>query len=463
MSRSTVLRSLAVGVAIGVADALSPLSVWFMAAALVLTWWAGRGLEPHDRRRVFALLVFAIGARLIAVLALFMMTNHESVAFRTFFGDEEFFIRRAIWLRNIGLGLPVHPADLIYSFDDVGTTSYLYVLAAIQVLAGPAPYGVHLVAIILYLAATVLLFRIAYGAFGRMPALLGLVVLLFLPSLFAWSISALKEPAFFLLTALATAGVRRAVRVPGIGRRAWTIAAVLAMMAIGESVRRAGAAIIAVGLGMGAAAAFVLPRPRWVVAAVVAVPMVVGVAASRPRVQLAAYAAIKRAAWQHSGHVFTRGYVYKTLDDRFYINTANLDDMRAGEAGRFLARSLAAYVTVPLPWQMQSRAALAFMPEQVVWYGLLLLLPPGLVFALRRDTLLTALLASEAIVAAVLVALTGGNIGTLVRHRGMAIPYLVWIGAVGACELLGRAANRAESDAVTRPLDGIQRIEPSCP
>ena len=63
----------------------------------------------------------------------------------------------------------------------------------------------------------------------------------------------------------------------------------------------------------------------------------------------------------------------------------------------------------------------------------------GLVFAMRRDVLVTSLLLMHAVVAAVLVAFTGGNIGTLVRHRAFALLYLMWISAVGACELLARA------------------------
>ena len=37
----------------------------------------------------------------------------------------------------------------------------------------------------------------------------------------------------------------------------------------------------------------------------------------------------------------------------------------------------------------------------------------------------------------VLLALTNGNVGTLLRLRGLVIPYLVWISAVGFCTALG--------------------------
>ena len=458
-----LVASAAAGVALGVAYALSPLTVWFAVIAVLLLRWARQDLDPIDRHRVTALLAVAILVRLAAVAGLFALTDHRAVAFRTFFGDEEFFVRRAIWLRNIALGLPIHSADLIYSFDQVGETSYLYFLAAIQVLVGPSPYGVHLVAIGLYLAATILLFRIAYVDFGRMPALLGLVGLLFLPSLFAWSISALKEPAFFLLSALSIAGARQAVRartIPGAIRNA---AMVLVLLGIAESVRRAGSAILAIGLALGLAAAFIVPRPRWLLGVALAAPIAIGAVASRPAVQIRLYTMTKQAAWQHTGHILTPGYVYKTLGDRFYRSEAALDDMRADEASRFLANSIVAYAAAPLPWQVQSRAMLAYMPEQLVWYGMLLALPAGLLFSLRRNPLLASLLSAEAIVAAVLVAITGGNIGTLVRHRGMAIPYIVWLSAVGACELLSRAVGREPSALAAHPFDALQKTEPTCP
>ena len=48
------------------------------------------------------------------------------------------------------------------------------------------------------------------------------------------------------------------------------------------------------------------------------------------------------------------------------------------------------------------------------------------------------------LVAAVTVAMVSGNVGTLVRHRGLAIPFMVWLSAVGACELIARARHRGE-------------------
>jgi hypothetical protein len=59
-------------------------------------------------------------------------------------------------------------------------------------------------------------------------------------------------------------------------------------------------------------------------------------------------------------------------------------------------------------------------------------------------------LAAFAFALAAPVAVSDGNIGTLVRHRGLALPYLIWLSAVGAEALLMYAA-RTTKKAVAWP------------
>ena len=151
----------------------------------------------------------AIGVRVLAVAGLFLMTDHAQVPFGTFFGDEEYFLRRSMWLRNVGLGIPIHSADLIYAFDDYSETSHLYILGFLQTLVGFAPYGAHLVGIALYLGTVLLLFRLVRPAFGAMPALLGLLMSIAEP---VCLVHPLEGTLFFALTRRARASA--AVREP---------------------------------------------------------------------------------------------------------------------------------------------------------------------------------------------------------------------------------------------------------
>jgi len=424
--------------ATGVVYALSPMTVWFAFGVVPLVVLGTRGLDAGERRWVTVMLVTAIALRVMVVAGLFLTTDHSQVPFGTFFGDEEYFLKRSLWLRNIALGVPLHALDLEYAFEAQGGSGYLYLLALIQVLVGPSPYGLHLLCVFFYVLAALLLYRLARTTLGRMPSIFGLAVLLFLPSLFAWSVSVLKEPLFVLVSALSLIAAVRLVRAPSPRSRLVALAAIVALAAVLEGVRQDGAAFGLLGVTLGLTIGFVAARPRFILAALVATPILVGAVLSRPEVQLKAYAAIQGAARQHWGSVATQGYAYQLLDQRFYSDLNEISSLRFVETLRFLGRGLVAYVTVPLPWTVQSRAALAYLPEQVVWYLLAILAAVGAVFGFRRDATVTGLLVGHALVIAAAVAFTGGNVGTLVRHRGLALPYLVWLSGVGGCELLLR-------------------------
>jgi hypothetical protein len=456
--------ALAAGVAIGVVYALSPLTIWCATALLILVVSSVRGIDGDERRWILLIVVTAVVARFAAVAGLFALTDHGQVAFGSFFGDEEYFIRRSIWLRNVGLGIPIHGADLIYAFDEYSATSYLYILAFIQVLVGPAPYGVHLLSTVFYLAASLLLFRLIRSTLGRMPALVGLLVLLFVPSWFLWSVAALKESLFFLMTAVCLRLAVALVRTDRWWRRACIVVLIAAIAAALETVRAGGGILSVASIVLGYAVMWLLAHPRWLLITCAAVPIAIGAAFSRPLVQYRTVKAVWLAAGQHWGHVATAGYVYTTLDERFYPEKYVIEDMHPDEMARYVVRSFERYVTVPLPWEVRSRSALAFLPEQVLWLVLILFAAFGALLACRRDLLVAAQLFAHAAVAAITVALTSGNVGTLVRHRGLALPYFVWLSAVGFCELVAwRGSRAAAPDRSPRLSPDTSQLEGTCP
>jgi len=432
-----------VAVGIGVVYVLSPLTVWFAVAMWALHRYATSGCDADERRWLTVILGVAILLRVAAVAGLFVVTNHAQVPFGIFFGDEASYIRRSMWLGNIALNIPTHAADLIYAFDESGWTSHLYVLAFLQVLVGPSPYGVHLVGIAMYLFGTIVLYRAVRPTFGVTPSLGGLGFLLFLPSLFAWSISALKEPLYFLFTACSMSCVLTVLRSRRWPIKVASLVAVAGLLAALQTIRDQGGALMGAGIVVGLFIGWVASRPRVLVALLVALPIATGAVLSRPKNQLQVYFAIQRAARQHWGHVETKGWVYELLDPRFYGDVSSVSDMQFRDSALYVARAFERYVTVPWPWEVQSRAMLADIPEQVIWYGLVLLLPAGLIASFRRDAMLTGLLFGTALVSIVAVALTSGNVGTLVRHRSLAIPYLVFLSLAGLCELLSRVRMHA--------------------
>lgn len=440
--------AIGVGALLGAAYTLSPLTI-LVVVCLPLVWRrVSRGLSDLERRWLAIVLCAALAVRLIAIAGLFLSAG-PSVPFTNFFGDEELFKRRSLWMRNIGLGVPIAASDAIYAFDDVGRSLHLYVLAYLQAVVGSAPYGILMLNALVYAVGALTLYRLVRPVFGGVAALGGLTLLMFLPSLLSWSISALKEPAYMCVGAIEMALAVSIFRRRGLWAPLAAGVAVVACAFVLQGLRDGGIAMAGIGVGGGLMISLVVMRPRLMAAVLVALPVMLVVAFNRPAVQLRAWSAVHEAANKNWGYINTPGYSYRLLDERFYSDRSNVPSMTPVEAGRFLVRAAVDYVTVPLPWAIESRAALTFLPEQIVWYGLVALLPIGLWRGLRRDALITSLLAAHAFAAALLVALTGGNVGTLVRHRGLALPYVVWLSALGGVEVIRILLARARAGTNT--------------
>ena len=80
--------------------------------------------------------------------------------------------------------------------------------------------------------------------------------------------------------------------------------------------------------------------------------------------------------------------------------------------------------------------------------------PIGIVAGWRRDRATTAVMIGYLLPTSAILALTNGNIGTLVRLRGMVMVIVVWVSAVGLCAALEWMLARASVVRVGwRPLD----------
>lgn len=434
------------GIVLGILYTLSPLTVFVAGALVALTQWASRGLSVRERRSLYALLSVAVAVRLCAIAVLFASAS-DAEPFATFFGDEEMFKSRAMWLRNIGLGVPISAADFIYALEETGKSQYLFVLAFLGAMFGDAPYGVHVFNMGLYIAGALVLYRTVRANFGALPAFAGFAILMFLPSLFTWSISALKEPLYMVLAAVEVVCALHIARGTTWMRRLLAIVAVISIAFMLESLRKGGLLVALAGTTIGLVAAVIVSRPRLLLVSLVAAPVGLAVAFTVPAIESRILGVLRDSAIYHVGHVFTPGYSYRTLDAFYYIDPADIRRMPMGDALEYAIRSMGAYIFEPVPWTIESRAVLAYLPEHVIWIAMAALIPVGVLAALRRDVLLTCLLVSHASLLVMMVALTSGNVGTLIRHRGLALPYLVWFSTVGACEVVRWLASR------TRPVE----------
>lgn len=436
-----LLTIAAAGVTLGFAYTLSPLTVLSLAAIAMAAYAASADCTAAERRWFWFVLCTAILLRLIAVAGLFL-TADSSQPFASFFGDEELYKFRTVWIRNLGQDIPISPADVIYSFDDVGRTAHLFALALVQALVGDAPYGLHALSIALYVCGVLLLYRFARASFGGVVAVGGLAGLMFMPSLAIWSMSVLKEPMDVLALAAELLCAVYVVRAPLWWQKILAAAGVVSLGLAMDSMRGGGLATAIGGTVAGVAGAWLLARGRRLLAALMFAPFAIAAVASMPPVQERVLANLRETAYYHAGHVLTAGYSYELLSPRYYPNRIQiLHSMPADDAAGYAIAAIWSYFVQPVPWA-ESRAVRAYVPEQVAWYGMVLLLPFGVVSGLRRDRTLTVMLITHAAVAVVIVALTSGNVGTLIRHRSLVLLYLIWLSVMGAHDLIRRMLDR---------------------
>ncbi len=427
-----------IGIAVGAVYTLSPMSVWFAVGAVAVIWCSRRGLPAREGRWIAGLLVAALAVRAAMIAALFLFGSPDTiyVPFNVFFGDEQYNLVRAMRLRAFWLGASIRQESFLNIFELYGRSSYVQVTAFLQLLVGPAPYGVHLFNILLYASAAIILHRIVRRAFGRVAAFGVFAFVLFLPSLLFWSAAALKESLNFLVVVSTLGATIMTARAPVRWRPIAAICAI-AGVAILATLRDGAVEIAALGLMLGVASAFVTRRAWRVALALVLAVLLTGPVLRTPRVQAAAMSVVRAAALKHQGHAYTRGHSYQLLDDSFY-GRRGLAGMTWDEAWQFIGRGIVSVVVFPAPWQMRSRSELIYLPEQIIWYLVLLSAVIGFAAGLRRDGLVTCLFAGYAAVALLAVGVNSGNMGTLVRHRAFALPYLSALSALGLSVLMAR-------------------------
>jgi hypothetical protein len=439
--------TIAAGAVLGVILTLSPLLPIVAALALALVALAPRGLPGDERKVITVILASAIVARLFVVIGVvaWSLPTTSAQSGGVLIGDEAYLFERSLRTRDVVLGYPVAKQDYMMMFEEYADTKYTWCLAWAQTMFGPSPFTLRVLNGLLFVAAAAIMHRLARRGFGPTAASWGLAVLLFLPSLLLSSVSLLKDSAFFLFTAGAFAAIVLALRHTSRAAQAGGVGLFLLMLWLLADLRPAAVILTGGGIAFGVLLRHAVASRRTMALSAVTLALVLGGILMSRDVSRPVLEALTLLSRQHMGHATTPGHAYHTLDERFYPDYAGAlagNSLNLGEGFRFVARSIAAFVAVPLPWQVRSRTELAFLPEQAAWYVIAVLALIGLPSAYRRDPLLTSVLVGYIVAMSLAIALTNGNVGTLVRLRGLVTRFVVWIAAVGLLVLLAKRHER---------------------
>lgn len=119
-----------------------------------------------------------------------------------------------------------------------------------------------------------------------------------------------------------------------------------------------------------------------------------------------------------------------------------------GNSLSYLPRGIAFLIGAPFPWDLTSASRIALLPELFSWYMTVVLGIVGLVLAVRRRSYDAIFVLLVGLAIAGVLSLTEGNVGTLVRHRSMLVPFAAVFAGIGLGHLMSwrqRGARLPES------------------
>lgn len=461
ITKTHITAACLVGIVGGLFVTLSPITVYFGLAMVALFVWAGRGLEGRERAWVFGLLGAALLLRVLALALFFFLARRFDGPFPVLVPDEAHLAFRSRLLRLMALDIPLAGLDYAESAAQYGQSGLHYVHAYLQFFVGEARYAIRFFDVALYLASCVALYRIVRPAFGALAALGGFAVVLFTPSLFIWSVAFLKETPSQFLTVVGVGAAVVAARARLLGVRIFACLLIVGVVMTVESVRPGGAIMVGGGIATGLLSATLIRRPLWMAVALMACLAAGIVGLKSSGVQERAKNLLAQIAVSHLGYVHTAGWNYKLLDPEFYMREREgqplgIDPSRLTTAAtaRYAIRAIVSFFFVPFPGNAASPPILAYLPEQLIWDLLVVLALVGAVAGFRVDATVTLVLVGFIALGALLIGMSSGNIGTLIRHRSMIAILVPWLSSLGACEVLAWVARhtgaRRNADAVLR-------------
>jgi 4-amino-4-deoxy-L-arabinose transferase-like glycosyltransferase len=346
------------------------------------------------------------------------------------------------WLVRIarGDGVSIFPGHQ-YLLDSV----YPYLLMALYAIFGHAPLLPKLLNCAAAAIGVVLVFHITRRAFSARAGLLAAAGAMLLPTLVVWSIVTVKESLVLLFTLVGLEAVRRMTFAHALANRSATVVVgLMAVMAILLDLRWTTSLILAGLLILVAVARLDYRLRPWqlgIAGAAVVLVVTGGLVYARSHASNRPASAVVEDVVLQIRHRRAQ----EAASARSQIRPAgDVLNATGGEIPRMEAASDAAPFSVmddvvdplgyallsPAPWQARSLTELAASGEMLIWYGLIV----GSLVAWRaapQQRLFILCVVAFGVANWIVLAVSEGNLGNLLRHRVALAPSLLVLGAGG--------------------------------
>ena len=129
---------------------------------------------------------------------------------------------------------------------------------------------------------------------------------------------------------------------------------------------------------------------------------------------------------------------------------AGFDVSTVGGAAEFLPVGATYFLFAPFPWELGSTLQSIAIPEMLIWYLLVPFILRGLLLGLSNDARSFMVLLAVIVTMVVAYALVQGNVGTAFRHRAQLLPLTFVFAAIGLRDWYGARVQRRDRNRLNK-------------
>lgn len=426
--------------------------VALITLVLALSVWAWA--PPEERGFLMKAFGLSVALRWAAVLVVAMVCIYLGWG-DDLFGDARSYFRLGAYIAERVTGVPywkeVHPSALdldnigflwsyYYDFFHAGYPAninllnlWTYLYGGFFTWFGYSPLAMQCLNGAIFSLAAVCFYLVVLPVGGRRPARLATGLYLLWPSIFLWSLTGLVESITHASVWAIWLAIRTALHKQG---RRWLLLFAVGMVGLFYQLRPAVALFfIMTALPLEIILAWRAARNKdrgngtggfLVIVVIVIIGAVVGLAKYTRYGTDRNLISIVLNRQRH--HAYYEGASIHIYPERFYGMYDSIDDLEplsAAEFGTGVLRGLTYLVFAPFPWRVSTARQLAAVPQTLVWSVLCIIAVFATFSARRRGYKYVLPLAGVALVFALVIASTEGNMGTMLRHRDLIVPVVL--------------------------------------
>ena len=438
------------GILIGFLAFIYPAAIFYLTLVIFTAYFIYNKANDHEKSFLLRIFFYALTLRLIVAAVMHILSVCYGFGARTppfldlhggaIIGDDIGHHQRAWALDRLAKGLPLSKMHTKYllGFADFGWTFHLYFLSFFYYLFGVVPFLGKCLNSLFGVLTGVIVYFISKESFNIKTAKLSAILTLFFPTLFLWSIVNLKDTILiFLLTLFLycciSISTKRAFKL-------YLLLPVILFLINGYRERLIPALILALTI-------LLITNIRWgfkktllsiIILAVCLTSFFICNPSKDYAKSLLEKVDIKYCMDMQKGHVSSGGTFYKIYPERFYENH-DPEPINAKEISASLFRGMLSLIFRPLPWEINNKYKLFYYPVAIVWGLLSPFFIIGTLVTIRYYFRKNSILLSTFIIFFVLLSLTQGNTGTMIRFRDMITPVYLMFSSFGFVWLfLGR-------------------------